>query len=228
LSKPCHTGLAQGVLRHVHIGPQHDQLCSSIRNLFTGSGFPLAGCEKSASRLCLILFHTLVKDNDVVTFCGLPSSSSSYTTSIAKDATLPFRVALTVPRAESEPWSSLNLSQRQYRLMISCAMVAISGIDTFNPASQPTVSSCFSFPFPLGGAPFEDCVACREERRGADVLDADVLEELVTAREADCAWMLFRVDGWSMQVRYIAAIAMRCGGYIRHRSDRYVSLIINL
>lgn len=102
------------------------------------------------------------------------------------DITLPFRAAPTLPRDDSDPWSSLNLSHRQYKLIISCAMVAISDIDTFSPASHPTVSSGFSLLFPLLGAAFKDCVACREERRGADV---DVLEEevAVVVRETDCA-----------------------------------------
>lgn len=61
-------------------------------------------------------------------------------------------------------------------------------------------------------------------------MDVLVLEEVAVAvvRDADWAWILFRVEGWRTQVRYTAVIAMRCGGYSRHRSDRYVSLIINL
>lgn len=37
-----------------------------------------------------------------------------------------------------------------------------------------------------------------------------------------------RVEGWKTRVAYIAAIAMRCGGYNKQRSERYVSLMTNL
>lgn len=33
--------------------------------------------------------------------------------------------------------------------------------------------------------------------------------------------------GWRVKVRYKAAIAMRCGGYSKQSSERYVSLIID-
>lgn len=73
----------------------------------------------------------------------------------------------------------------------------------------------------------------RVERRVVEVAGggggagAGVEEE--REEEADRWGVISSLDGgWKTTVRYIAAMAMRWGGYKRQRLDRYVSLMMNL
>ena len=79
----------------------------------------------------------------------------------------------------------------------------------------------------------------RVERRVVDVdgggvgvgveIEGVAVVAMVREEDEDRCGVISSLEGaWKTTVRYIAAMAMRWGGYMRHRLDRYVSLMINL
>lgn len=68
--------------------------------------------------------------------------------------------------------------------------------------------------------------AWREERRGwREVVMESEASEASCSDDGVCSG---RVGGCKMNVRYIAAMAIRCGGCRRQSWDLYVSLIMDL
>jgi hypothetical protein len=67
-------------------------------------------------------------------------------------------------------------------------------------------------------------LACREERRGWREAASEA-SEVSCSDDGVCSG---RVGGCRMKVRYIAAMAIRCGGWRRQSWDLYVSLIMDL
>lgn len=82
-------------------------------------------------------------------------------------------------------------------------MVAMRESETLRPAMNPITS--------WGGFLREPEDEVREERRGGgDERDWEVED----------GWMEDLVEAWRTRVRYMAAIAIRWGGYRRWRSER--------
>jgi hypothetical protein len=136
--------------------------CVRSNILFTATGLPLAGWATSADLFSFIFISNAIKMAGVTTLSSLSSPPS-----IGVSPPLPlFRLPLllvpdnvrfdpvpAVPGvygdavcagkeffAVSALPSSLYRSHSAYRDMISCAIVAISGMDTFNSAKKPTIS----------------------------------------------------------------------------------------
>ena len=141
--------------------------------------------------------------------------------------------------------SSLYLSHRLQRDMISCMMVAMRGRETFMDDRKLRIASDGEgFGEGLGkgaGGVTESAWLSRVERRVVDVeggggggggggagVEGVVVVVVREEDEERCGVISSLEGGWKTTVRYIAAMAMRWGGYMRHRLDRYVSLMINL
>jgi len=133
--------------------------CVRSNILFTATGLPLAGWATSANLFSFIFTSNAIKVAGVTTLSSLSSPPS-----IGVSPPLPlFRLPLLlvpdnvrfdpVPGVYGDPVcagkeffadsalpSSLYRSHNAYRDMISCAIVAISGMDTFNSAKKPMIS----------------------------------------------------------------------------------------
>ena len=176
----------------------HPAACALSNILLIATGRPLAECTKSASLLSRILVSTCINSTGVYTaFAPSPlRASSGPSTGVPTQLWLPLRLSgngRPVPCVVAEygdpvrvacvevcpkktdrdisdvSMSSLYRSHIEYSDIISCAIVAMSGIDTFSPAKKP-IKSCGFFELS------DDADAWREDRRGDAWLSSEPVE----------------------------------------------------